>query len=245
MTGHGARQVPAAAVNPAAFDHEQLKQWTDQAQPGAAQGVADHWSRAGAGLVEAGDALRRASAASESGWSGEAAEAMRARLGEIAAWSCGTGAQITAASQAVARQGEAAETARRAMPEPVPYDPVGMIRDASGGGLLGLAALPQRMFAQKQRHDAAHAEAVRVVTERDSAMHAAAGAVVVFEPPPTLDGSTPVPPATPVPAAREPVPIPAPVVDAPTAFLQAVDVDGIFDSDVRTAPAVLGGPDEG
>ncbi|MCT2582622.1 hypothetical protein [Actinophytocola gossypii] len=256
MTGHGERRVPTAAVHPAAFDHEQLKQWTDQAEPGAAQGVADHWASTGAALVEAGDALGRACATSESGWTGEAAEAMRARLNEIAAWSRTTGARITEASQAVARQGEAAETARRAMPEPVPYDPAGMIREASGGGLLGLAALPQRLFAQKQRHDAAHAEAVRVVTERDNAMHSAAGTVAVFELPPTLDGSAVrVSRATPPPApAPVRVAIPAqpggPVADAPTGFLRTVDgvFDDVFDDSgdaVRTAPAVLGGPDEG
>jgi hypothetical protein len=188
MTGHGERTVPAAGeVNPSAYDHETLKRWTDQADTGAAQSVADAWTSTGAALVEAADTLRRAATDSEAGWTGEAAEAMRARLAEIAEWSRGTGAQITAASESITRQGEAAEAARRAMPEPVPYDPAQLIREAGQGGPLALAGLPQRMYDQKQLHDAAHEDAVRVVAQRDRAMGSAAGEVVVFERPPLLD----------------------------------------------------------
>lgn len=188
MTGHGEREVPAAAeVNPAAYDHETLKRWTDEADTGSAQAVADTWTSTGAALVEAADALRRAADGSEAGWEGEAAEAMRARLTEIADWSSGTGAQITAASETIARQGEAAEAARRAMPDPVPYDPAQLIREAGEAGPLALAGLPQQMYDRKQLHDAAHEDAVRVVAQRDRAMGAAAGEVVVFERPPLLD----------------------------------------------------------
>ncbi|GAB3461201.1 hypothetical protein [Actinophytocola sediminis] len=188
MTGHDERQVPAAAeVNPAAYDHATLKRWTDDADAGAAQAVADTWTDTGAALSEAADTLRRAAADSEAGWTGDAAAAMRARLAEVAEWSSGTGGQITAASASIARQGEAAEAARRAMPDPVPYDPAQLIRDAGEGGPLALAGLPQRMYDQKQLHDAAHEDAVRVVTQRDRVMGGAAGEVVVFAPPPLLD----------------------------------------------------------
>lgn len=182
-----APRVPAVDVNPAAYAHETLKRWTDEADTASAQTAADAWNSAGTTLVEAADTLRRAAADSESGWAGDAAEAMRARLAEIADWSGSTGARITEASESVARQGEAAEAARRAMPEPVPYDPAKLIRDAGQGGLLAVAALPQRLYDQKLAHDAAHEDAVRVVAERDRAMNSAAGEVVVFERPPRLD----------------------------------------------------------
>jgi hypothetical protein len=187
VTGHGEREVPAAEVNPAAYDHETLKRWTDDADTAGAQAVADTWTSTGTSLVEAADTLRRAATESEAGWTGEAAEAMRARLAEIAGWSGDTGARISGASESIARQGEAAEVARRAMPDPVPYDPVQMVRDAGGGGPLAIAGLSQQLFDQKQRHDAAHEDAVRVVAQRDRAMSSAAGEVVVFERPPLLD----------------------------------------------------------
>ncbi|OLF09406.1 hypothetical protein BLA60_19750 [Actinophytocola xinjiangensis] len=189
MTVHGERDIPAAGeVNPAAYDHETLKRWTDEADTGAAQAVADTWTSTGAALVEAAETLRRAASDSEAGWAGPAAAAMRARLAEIADWSANTGGQITAASASIARQGEAAEVARRAMPDPVPYDPAQLIRDAGEDGPLALAGLPQRLYNQKQLHDAAHEDAVRVVAQRDRAMGGAAGEVVVFDRPPLLDG---------------------------------------------------------
>lgn len=190
MTGQKGRPVPAAEVNHAAYDHEELKRWTDVADSRTSQAFADEWTLTGAALMDAAETLRRAVVDSEAGWTGEAAEAMRARLGQISAWSNGTGSQIAAASQSVARQSEAADAARRAMPDPVAYDPAQMIREAGRGGLLGMAALPQRLYDQKQRHDAAHEEAVRVVADRDAAMSAAAGEVAVFQPPPALDGGS-------------------------------------------------------
>jgi hypothetical protein len=187
VTGHGERQVPAAEVNPAAYDHETLKRWTDEADTAGAQAVADTWTSTGSALLEAADTLRRAATESEAGWTGEAAEAMRARLAEIAGWSDDTGARISEASQSIARQGEAAEVARRAMPEPVPYDPAQMVREAGQGGPLAIAGLSRQLYDQKQQHDAAHEDAVRVVAQRDRAMSSAAGEVVVFERPPLLD----------------------------------------------------------
>ncbi|OLF08635.1 hypothetical protein BU204_34045 [Actinophytocola xanthii] len=181
--------MPPAEVNPAAFSHEQLKQWTDDADTPSAHAFADEWTQTGSALVDAAEALKRASLTSESGWTGEAAEAMRSRLGQISAWSGGTGSLIAAASQTVSRQSEAADVARRAMPDPVPYDPAQMIRDAGGGGLIAMASLPQRLYAQKQKHDAAFEEAVRIVSDRDLVMSAAAREVALFEPPPSLDGS--------------------------------------------------------
>lgn len=299
MTG---RQVPAAADNHAAYSHEQLKQWTDAADPRTSQSVADEWAKIGSGLLEAADSLKRASADSETGWTGEAADAMRARLGLIHQWSSRTGAQVTTASQGVARQSEAADTARRSMPEPVPYDPAGMIRDAQRGGLIDMAMLPQRLVAQKEAHDAAHTEAVRVVAERDGVMSAAAARTEVFEPPPGIEGSSATErpfvgardpggpgvaaapqPAGGSPAPREPAangatvfgsaPIPRRSGDSPSGpgsgegvgvlgdapadaradgagqqrpeFLREPEPDGIFDTGVLTAPAVIGGPDEG
>jgi hypothetical protein len=102
------------------------------------------------------------------------------------------GAHYRAASAAIATQAEAAESARSAMPEPVPYDPAQMIRDArESGNILQMASLPFQMFAQRQRRDAAHEEAARIVAERDQAFGHAAGEIPPFEPPPLLgDGGS-------------------------------------------------------
>jgi hypothetical protein len=54
-----------------------------------------------------------------------------------------------------------------------------------------MATLPMRMYEQKRRHDAAHDEAARVVTERDRAFGGAASTIPPFTPPPRL-ADTPV-----------------------------------------------------
>jgi hypothetical protein len=185
----GGRRVPPQTVNHAAIEHSQLKQWTDDADPATSQAFADEWTRTGSVLTDAAESLKRAAMGTEAGWAGEAADAMRARLGQIAAWSGGTGAQVSGASQTVSQQSEAADAARRAMPEPVSYNPADIIRDAPGNGILALVELPQLIHQRYEESNAAHEEAIRVVSERDSTMSSAAGRVSVFRAPPRLNGS--------------------------------------------------------
>lgn len=185
----GGRSVPPQTANHAAIEHSQLKQWTDDADPETSQAFADEWTRTGSVLTDAAESLKRAAMGTEAGWAGEAADAMRARLGQIAAWSGGTGAQISGGSQTISRQSEAADAARRAMPDPISYNPGDIIRDAPGNGLLALVALPQLIHQRYEESNAAHDEAVRVVSERDNTMSSAAGQVSLFQAPPRLDGS--------------------------------------------------------
>ena len=84
MAGESGRQVPVPSMNPHAQSHEALKAMTDAANPGGSQVVADSWRDLASGFGEATDLFRRAMLSSEPGWSGTAAEAMRATLGRIA-----------------------------------------------------------------------------------------------------------------------------------------------------------------
>jgi hypothetical protein len=231
MTGESGRQAPAPSMNPQAQSHEALKAMTDAADPGAAQAVADGWAEMAAGFDEAARLFQRTVLSSATGWTGDAAEAMRTQLARIALWSEKTGAQYQAASGAITEQTGAADTAKRNMPPPVPYDPGQMIRDArESGNMFEMAALPFKMYAQKQRHDAAHEQAVEVVGNRDSSFAAAAGSIPAFIPPPSLteepkpevgskseaQGKPPVS-GPPVPRARGAAPAPVVPAAAPPA----------------------------
>ncbi|HEV2780723.1 MAG TPA: PPE domain-containing protein [Actinophytocola sp.] len=198
MTGDGARPVPTPTMNPQAHSHEALKAMTDAAQPSGAQAVADGWSAMAAGFDEAVSLFDRAMRDSEAGWTGAAADAMRAHLARVAAWSRAMGAHYQAAGTAIGTQAAAAESARSAMPPPVPYDPAEMIRQArESGNIAQLAMLPFQLYAQKRKHDAAHDEAARVVAERDRTLARAAAEIPPFEPPPRLsDGAANGSPAT-------------------------------------------------
>jgi hypothetical protein len=210
MAGEGGRQAPIPNMNPDAHSHEALKAMTDAANPAGSQAIADGWAELAAKSEEAGQLFQRAIQNSEPGWTGEAAEAMRAHLARIAAWTRQTGTAYQAAGEAIGSQGEAAAVAKSSMPPPVPYDPAQMIRDASAGGnIADLAALPFRMYEQKQKHDAAHDEAARIVAARDKAFSESAGAVPSFTPPPLLGD-------TPAALSDDPVTIAAPHPRAPT-----------------------------
>jgi hypothetical protein len=179
-------------MNPAAQSHEVLKGMTDAANPGGAQAVADSWAELAAGFDESANLFRQAMAESAGGWTGDAADGMRNQLATIAEWSKQTAASYRAASKAIGDQSTAADSAKANMPEPIPYDPGQMIRDAvASGSISQLAALPHQMYAQKQKHDAAHAQAAEVVANRDSSFASSAATVPVFVPPPSLTSDAP------------------------------------------------------
>jgi hypothetical protein len=58
------------------------------------------------------------------------------------------------------------------MPPPVPYDPVAMIREASGN-VLSLIGLSDAMAARRAESEAARLKAIDVMNTRDSALRAA------------------------------------------------------------------------
>ncbi|MGH2668161.1 MAG: PPE domain-containing protein, partial [bacterium] len=167
--------------------HDALKAMTDPAEPGAAQEVADGWGLLGSELSEAAVQLQQAVFGSETGWTGEAADAMRHKLSQVAEWSMTSGDNFTTASSAIADQSSAAESAKQRMPEPVPYDPKQMWDDATPNPFK-MAALVWEVPQQREASQQAHNEAIFVVAARDTQMTSSAASVPGFTPPPTLDG---------------------------------------------------------
>ncbi|MFD1048479.1 hypothetical protein ACFQ1S_24585 [Kibdelosporangium lantanae] len=161
--------VPKPDTHYMGISHDQLKNWTDQGQPGDADGLGQAWSDMGSGLNEAAEQLMIAVFGSESGWTGQAADAMRAQLQKVADWSLKTGDSFTKASQAFVKQGESIGAAKTAMPEPVKYDPGAMIKQAAASGnLVQMAMLPYDMYKQAQASQQAHQQAADVVQKRDT-----------------------------------------------------------------------------
>jgi hypothetical protein len=182
--------VPQQDTNYMGHSHDELKNWTDQGQPGDADGLGQTWNDMGSGLNDAAEQLMIAVFGSESGWTGQAADAMRAQLQKVADWSLKTGDSFTKASQAFVKQGESVGSAKTAMPEPVKYDPGEMIKQAAASGnLVQMAMLPYSMYQQSQASRQAHQQAADVVQKRDTELAAAAQSIPPFEPPPTLGSS--------------------------------------------------------
>jgi hypothetical protein len=182
------RNVPKPDTHYSGRPHRELKEWTDAGQPGDAQDFGSVWRGMGDGLKEAAESLMVAVFGSESGWTGQAANAMRAQLTKVAEWSQKTGDGYQKASQAFEQQGEAVGTAKTAMPEPVDYDPGKMIKDAAtSGNPLKLAMLPFQMHKQAEASKEAHAQAAEVVAKRDEELALAAHSIPPFEAPPALN----------------------------------------------------------
>ncbi|MBP2321279.1 hypothetical protein JOF56_001664 [Kibdelosporangium banguiense] len=182
------RSVPQADTQYPGIDHKVLKQWTDQGEPADANGFGDMWREFGRGLSESAENLMVAVFGSEAGWTGQAANAMRAQLKKVADWSLKTGDSFQTASRALDEQGTAVGTAKNSMPDPVDYNPGQMIKDAAkSGNIVEMALLPVNMYKQQQAQQQAHEKAIQVVAQRDAELAAAAASIPSFEPPPKID----------------------------------------------------------
>jgi hypothetical protein len=180
-------QVPEANTQYMGHSHEELKKWTDAGQPADANGLADSWKELGNGLTEAAENLMVAVFGSQAGWTGQAANAMRAQLRKVAEWSQKTGDSFQKASNAFDTQGESVGTAKNSMPDPVSYDPGKMIKDAAtSGSVVDIALLPYTMYKQREAQQEAHAQAAQIVAKRDTELAAAAASIPPFEPPPKM-----------------------------------------------------------
>ncbi len=183
------RDIPKPDTSYMGVSHEQLKSWTDKGQPAGANELGESWQKLGNGLTEAAENLMVAVFGSESGWTGQAANAMRAQLTKVADWSQKTGESFNKASEAFNKQGESVETAKSSMPEVVKYDPGQMIKDAAtSGNPIKIAMLPYSMHKQAEASKEAHQQAATVVAKRDEQLALAAASIPPFEAPPTLSG---------------------------------------------------------
>lgn len=185
----GESAVPQPDVRYEWYSHDQLKAMVDAGNdPESAGELGASWRSLGRTLQQASEQLGASSAASEEAWQGEAGRALRAALGRATEWAGRAAATADALGGAVAAQAGAAAHARSAMPDPVSYDPGGMIRDAMGAGdLAALAGLPDAMAERRAEAEEARRRAVDVLHARDLALRDAAG-VRSFTVPPRLAG---------------------------------------------------------
>ncbi|SDD18042.1 hypothetical protein [Actinokineospora iranica] len=182
----GERHVPQPNAHYQGLEHEKLVEMAASAQPGEVRTLAEEWKKVGAELARAAEALQRAAFGSETGWTGQAADAMRYRLGQIAEWSMRSSEVFTAASQSIGEQADAAHLAKISMPEPVPYNPEQMAA-AAGSDPARMAALSWQLQEQFEKSQAAHSEAVHVLSQRDAALASTVISLSELIPPPVLD----------------------------------------------------------
>ena len=90
--------------------------------PGQAGQISSDWSKYGNELTEASKTINSVITASESKWTGGAAEAARAAMKKLGDWVDETAKTAVEVGTKVADQGRVMENARAQMPQPVQFD---------------------------------------------------------------------------------------------------------------------------
>lgn len=135
--------------------------------PGRVGQLADEWNRLSRELAESATRMGERLQATEAGWEGEAADAARSAIQQLADWNHDAGTTAGALAERIAVQGRIMETARAEMPEPVgggeALNAMALVSYSTGD----MAAFKQAcvdLKAHRDRSDSAHQQAVQVMT---------------------------------------------------------------------------------
>ncbi|MCX2949873.1 hypothetical protein [Lentzea sp. NEAU-D7] len=170
--------VQPSTENYPAQEHDHMQGLVNQNyDPNAATGVIDVWVQFGTKFRELAHDFNKIVNESQSGWNGNAAEAVRAALTKVSTFAHDTGSAFHATAGAIATQRDAAVQAHHSMPKPVDYNP---LQIAGKWGAAAVIAPPAmiggaiEMYTTHNEKVEAKQEAVRVMQQRDTTMMSAA-----------------------------------------------------------------------
>lgn len=139
--------------------------------PGQAGEIGSEWAQFGAELTESAQLINKRVEASESGWTGTAAEGARAAIRGLAEWITLTARTAVEVGNRVAAQGRIMETARSTMPEPTSFSWDDAARAQGDPGLAGFTASAADLQAASEKSRAAHEQAVTVMETMERQSH--------------------------------------------------------------------------
>lgn len=151
--------------------------------PGQAGELGSEWAQFGAELTESAQLITKRVAASESGWTGEAAEGARAAIRGLAEWITMTARTAVEVGDRVAAEGRIMATARATMPEPPTFNFDAAARGQSDPGLAGFTASAADIQAASEKARAAHEQAVTVMETMEKQSHEIDASTPAFTPP--------------------------------------------------------------
>jgi hypothetical protein len=147
--------------------------------PGQTGEIGSEWGQFGTELTESAQVISERVAATETGWTGVAADGARASIKMLADWITETAQTAVEVGNRVADQSRIMETARATMPEPVTFSWDAATQTMSGGGLSGLTSSAADVQVANDTARAAHEQAVAVMTTMEQSSR-------------TVDETTPV-----------------------------------------------------
>ncbi|WP_433265055.1 PPE domain-containing protein [Actinosynnema sp. CS-041913] len=132
--------------------------------PGQTGEIGAEWGQFGTELTESARVINERVAATETGWTGEAADGARSAIKLLADWITETAANAVEVGKRVEDQSRIMENARASMPEPVEFGWDQATGAFTAGGLRGFASSAADVQAANDQARAAHEQAVAVMT---------------------------------------------------------------------------------
>ncbi|WP_326567642.1 hypothetical protein VSH64_38335 [Amycolatopsis rhabdoformis] len=165
--------------------HEQLKQFvTTNLDVNQVSSVSAAYTDVTKAFDDFATQLSDAVNKSKGSWEGSAAESAQAYFATLGTWADATAQNAKLAAQTIDDQGTAAQHARNAMTEPVPFDWTDEMGRWTAAGPFDLGDTVDKSLKKQQDSQSAHEQAAQVMTNYDQSLHEAASKQPVFADPP-------------------------------------------------------------
>jgi hypothetical protein len=151
--------------------------------PGQAGQISSDWTKYGSELTEAARTMNAVITASESKWTGTAAEAAREAMKKLGDWVDETARTAVEVGNKVAEQGHVMENARAQMPAPVEFDWNKAAAALSQPGTPAFVLASADIAAANAASRAAHDQAVAVMTNMENNSRQIDTTTPTFKPP--------------------------------------------------------------
>ncbi|MEV6236255.1 PPE domain-containing protein [Lentzea sp. NPDC051838] len=151
--------------------------------PGQAGQISSDWGKYGTELTEASRVINNVITASESKWTGAAAEAARDAMKKLGEWVDETAKTAVEVGNKVAEQGRVMENARAQMPGPVQFDWNKAAAALSQPGTPAFVLASVDIALANNASRAAHDQAVTVMTNMESSSRQIDSSTPTFKPP--------------------------------------------------------------
>ncbi|MEW2500181.1 hypothetical protein ACQPXB_01320 [Amycolatopsis sp. CA-161197] len=165
--------------------HEQLQQFvTMNLDPKQVADVSAAYTEVTKAFDDFATQLTEAVNKSKGSWEGTAAESAQAYFATLGSWADATAQNAKLAAQTVDDQGTAAQHARNAMTEPIPFDWTDEMAHWTSAGPFDLGDTVDQSLKKQQASQSAHEQAAQTMSDYDHSLYAAASKQPVFADPP-------------------------------------------------------------
>ncbi|MGM1063344.1 PPE domain-containing protein, partial [Saccharothrix sp. Mg75] len=151
--------------------------------PGQTGEIGAEWGQFGTELTESARLINERVALTESGWTGNAADAARTALKMLADWVTDTAETAVEVGKRVQDQSQIMQNARASMPEPADFNWDQATGTFTAGGIQGLMSSAADVQAANEQSRALHEHAVTVMSTMENESRAVDQTTPLFTPP--------------------------------------------------------------